>query len=817
MTSIRTGIKKVGKTPVLPIKFRGGMNTVREKALVDTGGFSDITNMRSRHPGFEKRKGVTALHTVADGTNKVLSLFQFSKGSQTERHTFAQMGDSDVLKATNEPPTVTTGVFGAEVFSGTTGDIPAHWSVIRDIMIYSNGSDQHKLWSGEASPVSKFIVYKDTSAIPTHPDHGEDYTIEVTDGDSTTVAILDSLGTLAQYDAIYVRTPLKANTLTFTVTKANGSAAVMQGHYWNGAWTSLASFTDNTITSSKSLAKSGTMTWTAPTDIIPHYQFGENGWWLRLSLSSGSLDSEVEVSKVTYEAPWQDVVNMWDGISLDALEVQLYDYDASAPVYKTFAAVSINLSAVTASDKVYFSSNDPIIGFYIDVGNKPNTTASTTINAVYRWDGDSFDAVSGLSDGTNGLSKSGWVTFTKPTNVQTQQFQDTKYKAYWYYFTVDQTMSSDISINLQTMPLFDINEYGRVGRCNVVWKDRAVYTFAKSPQYMYVSWSGDPTIINGDDSTLLKAGDGRSNEITCMKKFYNELMVWQAEKGSSGGCLTLFQGETPEKFGKFIISTDVGTFSVKSAVVVNGVVTSTATDEKIVTAAYFISKQGVFMSDGKTVWSISDDIQNYFDPNDSNSLRHGYNNEHFIFYDSAENILRIGLVTGSSATAPNTYLVYDIIDRKWSHDTLGQHLSCMTEVEAASGDVPILQLGGGDNDGLVYRLNNGSNDVSVAIDGFVTLEMDAGGLELWLKEIMLRVKVQDFGNVVITPYLNSVPMVDIESSMTKISNVLETIRRHRMRTSIQGYHIGLRFRNNVVSQSLYLLDAGLDMEYYEER
>ncbi len=813
--SARTGIKKVGREPLLPLPFRGGVNTVLEKALIPSGGFSSVNDMRPRHPGFETRKGVAALHTVADSTNKGVSIFQFSKGSRVERHTFAQMGDSDVLEATNEPPTVTTGPFGSEVFSGTSGDIPAHWGVINDVLIYSNGSDQHKLWPGKLSPVHKFIVYKDTSAIPTHPDHGEDYTFEVTDGDSTTVAILDSLGTLAQFDAIYVRTPFRANALTLTVTAANGSAAVMQGQYWNGTWTSLASFTDNTITSGKSLAISGTMTWTAPTDIIPHYQFGENGWWYRFSLSSGALDAEVEVSEVTYEAPWQDLVNLWDGVEVDVIEVQLEDNSES--IFKTFPSAGIELDSITSSDKVNFSAADPIAGFYIDVGSKPNTTGSTTINAVYAWDGDTYNSVSNLSDGTDGLSKSGWVTFTKPTTIQARHFQDSKYDAYWYYFTVDKTFNNDVLVDIQYMPYFDINELGRVGRCNAVWKDRAIYTFGKSPQYLYVSWNSEPMVLNGDDFTTLKAGDGRANEITSMKKFYGELMVWQAEKGSEGGCLTLFQGDEPGRFGKLPLSDEVGTFSSKSSVVVNGVVTSTATDEKIVTAAYFISKQGVFMSDGLNVWSISDDIQNYFDPKKSECIRHGYGDEHFIFYDPTENVLRMGLVSGSSATTPNKYFVYDVIDQKWLTDTPAQHFSCMANVEAASGNVPIIQLAGGDNDGLIYRTNTGSNDVSTKIDGYATIELDMGGLELWLKEIMVRLKVQDFGNVVITPYLNSVPMQDIELPMTKVSNVLETIRRHRIGTNIKNEHISLRFRNNMVSQSLYLLDAGIDMWYYEAR
>ena len=776
-----------------------------------------IQNMRQKgSEGLEQRSGMKKLHTTADGTNKVLSMFQYSKGSKTERHFYAQFSDSDVLAATSAPPTVTTGVFGSEVFSGTTGDIPASWSVIDDILLYSNGSDQHQIFTGTARPVDKFIVYKGSGSIPNMPEIGEDYSLEVSDGNSTTVAVLDSLGDLAvDIDAVFIGVPVPCDTFTFTVSAANGTNSVAQIHYWNGSWTAVASFTDNTIVTAKTLGQTGTMTFTLPTDSIPHYQFGENMFWYRLSLASGDLDAEVEVSAVTFETDWQAIQNVWDGIPVDVIETQFFDN--SATVYKTYAASTIEIDSATSSDRIYFACSDPIVGFYVNVGGKPNTTGTTTINAAYSWDGDSWVSASGLTDGSNGLANSGWVTFTKPTTVHPTAFNETKYKAYWYYFTVDKTLNDDVIIGLQYMPYFDINEAGRVGICNHAWKDRGIYTFTQAPHYLYIAALGRPMVLNGTDFAFQRAGDGRKNKIRSIQNYHNEVMVWQEEKGSNGGCWTMFQGMTPATWGKRVLSTKIGTMNAKTTAVVDGVLTSTSTDEKVRTLAFTLSHYGVFKSDGITVDSISDDIQNYFDPADTtNCIRRGYADDMWMMHDTKDNCLRLGLVTGSSATVPNTFPVYDLKTRSWSFDSLGHALSCAAEVEAASGDIPILQVGGGTADGTVYQLNTTSNDVSTAIDAYAQMEIDYNGLMLQIDEVILRVAGQTVGDVVVTPKLNDIDQMTATLPMTK-RNDGEEHRRERFDVNLLSDHIGVKFQNDVASETLYLEDVSYNINVVKER
>lgn len=810
------GAASVNSGNFLLKQFSGGCVTARDKGLLPFGAYSMIQNAISLNPGFEKRKGQIKLHSTADGTNQVVSMYQFKKARVTESHFYAQFSDGDVLEATNMPPAVTAGVFGSEVYSGTaSGQYPASWGNIGDLMIYSNGVDQHQVYAGTGSYVDGFIVWRDSAALTSIPDTGSDYSFEVSDGQSATVAILDSLDTYANHNGAFIRTPVPAKSLTWTIPLPNGTASVASLYYWNGAWTELSSgWADTTASSGKTLASTGgTMSWTAPTDILPKYMFGVNGYWYQLRVSA-QLDSEVEVSAVTYAADWQAIEDIWDGVLGDVAEIQFYD--ASATVYYTFGSSAAEIDSATSSDKFYFSSADQICGFYVDVGSTPNTTAATTINAVYYWDGDGFTAVSGLFDGTAGLSHSGWVTFTRPAAEEhPTQFNNCGYSAYWYYFTVDKTLNDDVIIGLQTMPYFDMDDFGK-GQSNCIWKNRACYSFTLWPEYIYISKEGAPFCLSSSDAGVLEAGDGRSNRIVAMRKFYNEIIIWQEEKGLEGGCVTLIEGYTPATFGKLLLSSKVGTFSNNSVDVVDGVIVSTATDESIKTMAFFLSRYGVCVTDGRTIWVISDDIQNYFDPQKSECIRRGYEKLHWLKYDSTRNAILIGLVSGSSATVPNIFPVFHLADKTWTFDARAQEISCIEEIEAGSGDIGVIQVGGGVDDGTLYLLNYGTNDITTVIDTYATLEFGMGGEVFNIEEFMLRCKVQSSGNITVTITQNDIAYTTLTLSMTA-ETASHVIRRHRSKMNVTDQHVSVKIQNNGDSNSMILYDYGIKAKILGER
>jgi hypothetical protein len=297
--------------------------------------------------------------------------------------------------------------------------------------------------------------------------------------------------------------------------------------------------------------------------------------------------------------------------------------------------------------------------------------------------------------------------------------------------------------------------------------------------------------------------------------------VWQQEKGLDGGCTTLFQGYSPDTYGKLVLSSTVGTFSNKSVVVVDGVQTSAQTEKDVKSMAFWLSNYGVIASDGRAVSIISDQIQNYFDPAETASLRRGYDIEHWIGYDSMYNCLRVGLVTGATSAIPNTFLSMDMTNGAWSHDELFADdatagLSCVTEVEAASGNIPILQYGGGVDDGCIYQLNTGADDKDVAdtthvIDAYATMEINHSGKVFQVGKLLLRTKVQAAGDVTVTPYKNGVAQTALGGLSMTASNTNELMRRNTSKVGTQDSNVSLKFQNATAAQSLYLLDMGVEI------
>jgi len=141
----------------------------------------------------------------------------------------------------------------------------------------------------------------------------------------------------------------------------------------------------------------------------------------------------------------------------------------------------------------------------------------------------------------------------------------------------------------------------------------------------------------------------------------------------------------------------------------------------------------------------------------------------------------------------------------------------MTEVEAASGNFPILQYGGGTIDGTVYQLNYGTNDVATEIDSYITLEFGGMGEFLYLRELLIGMKVQDAGDLSLTVTGNNVAVVSADSlsMMAEVTN--QTLRRHRKPMSITNQQISVKLQHNTVSESCYLQFLGINSDIWKKR
>jgi hypothetical protein len=797
------------------IPLRGGAVTSVERALLPAGSFSWMQNLRNEHPGLRKRLGQRKLHSVAIGSlpyDKVKTLYQFNKQDAGTRELLAQMDTGEVLKATNGPPTVTTGDFGSVLNSGSSGQISASWGTLGDILVHSNGVDQHALYAGSGSYVSQLIVYKGGGGAPGDvPEEGLDFSNEVR-ADSTDNVELDALDTLANDQCFFIRTPLRASAFSFVVATANGNAATITVAYRknDNTWASVTGLSDGTDSGGATLAQDGEISFTSPSDEQPHFQYGDCGWWYRFTVSA-ALSAEVRISSVTYSGDWQDLENVWNGIADDPFEVwvegdsQWYNYSAAA----------VDLDELALGKKILLFCTDPIEGIYVDVGDTPNDTGTSIADIKYSNGSGTFTSVGTVTDASNGFSSNGWVTFPRQS-AEAIQYEGAQYYAYVYEITLDSILAADTQVGFMVRPYFSMEDYGK-SKCNCVWGGRAVYTFNKWGQYLYVSAQNAPMVLNGADYGILEAGDGRSNRVAAAARFYNEMLVWQVEDGKEGGCTTLFQGYSPATFGKLVLSSRVGIVNAKSVAVVDGVMTSTRTDEEIKTLAFWISRYGVCATDGVTVFVISDAVQNYFDPSKDECIRRGYEDHHWLEYDSRDNVLRIGLVSGSTATVPNVFLVFDLVDKTWGFDTPHQTITCMAEASADTGDVEVLQIGGGD-DGFVYQLNYGQSDVTTAIDAYVDIVISAQGFYVTLSEYLVRCVAEEQGTLLLSGFANGLPTrLNGHSVSMTAERAGQDFKRILGKTEAMGDEVVFRVRNNDAGVDLLLLDAGFGVDIWTDR
>lgn len=779
------------------VPLRGGVITAVEKPVLEFGRFSRMKNLRNEHPGLSQRKGMKRQHATADGNNTVLSLYQFRKAAYgAERHLYAQMSDGDVLEASAEPPAVSTGVFGSQVFDGAANQIPASWATLKDVLLFANGRDRQQIFPGNQAPILNLFVA------------GKDYTAEATDESSATAAEF-FIGT-TQF--ALVRTMVPADRLIFTVSTPNQNTASISVKYWrsDGSWQSVTGLSDGTAVSGKTLAQSGTISWTMPTDEIHKLEYGASGFWYLIG-ANASLSVSTAVSELRYSAPWQPIQNVWDGVPQYAIEVRV----EGTGQWLVYSAGAVDIGGLAAGKKIMVAFTDPVNGIHFDPGETPNTPpGSGTFWTIKYWDGAAWQSVGATTDNTMKLTQAGWVTFARqaaqPYNASGQ------YTAYWYEISFGADIAEDTVVAIQGMPFFDIGDLGN-GYCVAAWKDRAVYSFDRYGSYIYVSAKDSPMVLNGADFGILQAGDGRRNRIVAMQKFYNELLVWQEELGEEGGCITLFEGYSPGTFGKIVLSSRIGAMNAKSVAVVDGVLTATATDETIKTLAFCLSRYGVCAIDGRTVSIISDDIQNYFDPSRPECIRRGYESQMWLQHDATANVLRLGLVSGAQATAPNVFPVYDLTTKTWSFDTPAVPISCMTNVEpGSSGDSTLVQVGGGHGNGRIYLLNAGQDDDGEPIESELGIALNYRGQVIALQRLVVRCKAQNQGAIKLEVHENEILRAEKLLPM-EAERPGEGYRRHYFNLNVIGQAIELVFKNATPGTDFFLLDAGFRVSLWEER
>jgi hypothetical protein len=498
----------------------------------------------------------------------------------------------------------------------------------------------------------------------------------------------------------------------------------------------------------------------------PTVMFGQSGYWYGVILQSSEATETVSFKSISYNGDFRLIENVMDPIPGFIIESQV---ESAGGEYATYAASTVDISELAIADYVYMATDNPAWAFYYDVGSTPNSVGAA-VTAIEIWTGEAWTAATDVQDDTDGLSHSGYISFSAVNGVPEQRsFQHNKNNMYWYRIKWDTQIDSTIIVSISYLGFHDINKLGRAGEVSTVWKDRGCYTFSKFNRDIYVSKKYRLNILNGRDFAILTPGDGRYNRVTAMLPFYNELMVFQSEEGTPGGCLTLFEGYSPETFGKLVLSTKLGSFSQQSVCIIDASTGTTRTTDVTQTLVCFISKYGIFVTDGRTIKKISGEINNYFDPEKAEYINITPGTGHWVAYDRANNCLRFGLETiGSTTGSPDAYPVYHLDENYWTFDEFPYlSITAFCEVSAASGDIDSLQYCGtidtaAETVNLIYRCVSGQDyderpgGTKDAVQGELQLEFSNGANLLEIKELLLRASSDENYLLTKTVYENGV-------------------------------------------------------------
>ena len=752
MNKYPEGKMTINEVDALPAA--AGVNTDWDRAQLGLGQYSIAENVRVQGPGFKMRPGLVRHNTTDFGT--CLSLFSYKKGEKF----YAQLDNGDVYEATNAPPATTTGAFGTIVLDesgindNSTGTIvPGSWSTFRDNILFSQGKIQHAIKPAVSGKPSLVVFLKATAGTMIRIlEGGEDITDDVTDEGSLKTSA-DLVFTVANEDALYICSDFPVTDFIFDLDDAvTGTGSFTFQFHDGAAWdTQTTGVTDGTSGWTQDGTFVATMAGRATDGTErPMVMFGRSGYWYRFELGSTNATETINFKSIRINGDFRLIENVMESIPDYIIEAQV----ENGSQYYTYPASTVILSELPIADYLYMSVPLPAWAFYFEVGSTPNSTAAS-VSALETWTGQAWEAVTGVEDATNGLFNTGYMSFSRTSKIpKKRSFQENKNTSYWYRVKFDAILVAGTTVSIQALYYHDIRELGSAGNVSAMWKNRGCYTFSKLSRDIYVSKINRVNVINGSDYAVLSPGDGRYNRVTAMLPFYNELMTFQREEGSLGGCLTLFEGYSPETFGKLVLSTRLGTFSQQSVCIVDASTDVTRTTDVTQTQVAFISKYGIFFTDGRTIHRISGDIDDIFDPSDSGYIDISPGSGHWISYDRAGNCLRLGIQTIASTTGtPDIYPVFHLDGNYWTFDSFPLvSVTAFSEVSAVSGDVDSLQYVAAKDKvstvDLVYRCRSGIDydenpaGVKSAITMKLRPEFSSGGNLLEIEEFTIRTEAK---------------------------------------------------------------------------
>jgi len=503
----------------------------------------------------------------------------------------------------------------------------------------------------------------------------------------------------------------------------NSAVESMSVYYWKGAsstWNPVGNLSDGTAISSATLAQSGSMTWdTGPLGETPRVLLGTSDdlYWYKFT-PSGDLSSGLTVYKITVSDDMSEIANLWSGYSVLASSVLLDEgsgyADYGAEVTDGTDVNVMPLDSLANTSEVYFGFVERAQGINIYmVAGKGNSNA--TVVTVKYWDGDSWVSVGtlvdGTSNGTDSLAQNGMIQWDGDAFREIKMvLGGLKVPYYWYQLSWSNALDAEVEVwevSYAAKP-DPLEKYvGMVSYNNyALW-----WPGLGGAGTVDYSQQGYAHIMNGPYSgtTLPIFGGGEVNAIT---------MLGTSAIVSTKNPYKIFflHGATPDVFMSNLVSDRVGAMAPKTLISIDSGVTLFNRDTQV-RGVVFMAADGVYMTDGSTLFNISTPIADYFSTASSPYIEPEYMDTSYAWIDHEEKTVHFAVpmnVSGSGTQSVlNRELVYAYLTDEW-YDIYQRDaaVNCGLDVIGSSNEY-LTYVGG--FLGHVYRANTGTSDSGTKI------------------------------------------------------------------------------------------------------
>lgn len=739
-TTLSTVLAQDCRNGLFTFTFTGRWDPTHEPITLDENGYQDIQNMRRYGNSLRGVRGHTNLTTSPFNSTYICpnTIYHYKLPYPSQDWVlvhgyYSTDGCSSITQdgrwyagSTTPPGSIT---FGSHVFSDTSGAVnPMFVQAPDGVIVYCN-SEETKIWGGTEVPIVRSFLTAYSSAENSRKVEWIEQVNDATTGDSSSAVIDGTYGRV-----FYVGSPYKLSSLKFYIQTANTTSSTLTAEYFNGSSWVSDTISDGTSSGGIALAQTGSVTLLETSSSSPLYVHDYVYHWHRFTLSGG----DASIYYVTGQVVIQDPVNVWDGEYIPVGAA--YTLVASDPEdYTIYAQSEDELTtwpwdSLSSTNEVAFGFTQPVIGIYTRMYPGKGNSTSVTGELHVRLDGGSWSAITAYgalieSPAANSSGITYWPAIdTESERPLTQMafgsvIVETDPMYFYRYGTTSGTMDSEVeAYYVSGIPKTeDIGDYA----IPVVFKNRLflLNEIDGARNSAIYSAYGTSYVFNGSESGSLIFGD--------MEEITGAGVVFNVFRGESYEQLIVLKQEeayrvvTDSITGLFKVEKISGTSGCVSprSVATCSVTGSQSTDSRK-QVLLWVSSSGVMASDGSSVWSVSDDISQYWDTDDSAYIDPSDLALSVGVYDPNLNVYKL-LVDDLELEYSLKYMEWTKINRVNSSGS--NQLKAACPVTDSDGKVYIY---GVTNSGIVYKTESGS---------YWTSDGDSQGISqyVWTKDIML--------------------------------------------------------------------------------